>query len=66
MISAVERFLEKPCFPVAQKLQSTAQPTCEETHNVALLASGIRTISTKSPFPTFKTHFRVPSFESFS
>ena len=66
MISAVDKFLENPCLPVAQKLQSTAHPTCEETHRVALLPSGIKTISTKSPSPTLNTHFRVPSLESFS
>ena len=66
MISDNSKFLEKPCLPVAQKLQSTAHPTCEDIQSVALLPSGIRTISTRSPSPTLNTHFLVPSLESFS
>ena len=64
MISPTFRFLLKPIFAVAQKSQSTAQPTCEETHKVALLPSGMRTISTRSPSPTSNNHFLVPSEES--
>src|SRR5210317_1307869 len=63
MISSRLRFRENPCFPVAQKLQSTAQPTCDETHKVDLLFSGIKTISIKSFSPTLMTHFFVPSLE---
>ena len=66
IISAKFRFLENPCLPVAQKLQSTAQPTCEETHKVALFFSGINTISIRSLSPTLITHFLVPSFDVFS
>ena len=66
IISSKSKFLEKPCFPVAQKLQSTAHPTCDETHKVALFYSGMRTISIKSFSPTLMTHFLVPSFDDFS
>ena len=66
IISSRPRFLENPCFPVAQKLQSTAQPTCDETHKVDLFFSGISTISIRSFSPTLMTHFFVPSLEVFS
>ena len=41
MISAGVRFLLKPCLPVEQKLQSSEHPTCELTHRVPRLPSGM-------------------------
>ncbi len=40
-ISAAVRLRLKPCCAVEQKLQSIAQPTCEEMHNVARSPSGM-------------------------
>ena len=40
-ISAVVRLLLKPCCAVEQKLQSIAQPTCEEMHSVERSSSGM-------------------------
>src|SRR6266513_1927341 len=34
MISATDRFRLKPCLPVEQKAQSSAQPACEDTQRV--------------------------------
>src|SRR3990172_11748616 len=61
MISAVLRLRLKPCLPVEQNLQSSAQPACEEMHRVPLLASGMNTLSTALPLPASISHFRVPS-----
>jgi hypothetical protein len=48
MISAALRSRWKPCLPVEQNLQSRLQPTCEDTHSVARLPSGISTVSTSA------------------
>ena len=63
MISAVVKLPLKPCLPVAQKLQSSMQPTCEDTHSVLRPRSGISTLSTQSPPPVRTTHLQVPSAE---
>ena len=34
-ISAVDRFLVSPAWPVAQKGQAMPQPACDDTHMVA-------------------------------
>ena len=44
-ISAVLKLRLKPCCAVAQKEQSSAQPTCEEMHSVPRSGSGMNTIS---------------------
>ena len=41
MISAVNRLRLKPCRAVEQKLQLSAQPTCEDMHSVARSGSGM-------------------------
>lgn len=41
MISALVRSLLKPCLPVEQKLQSRAQPACDDTHRVPRPFCGI-------------------------
>ena len=48
MISALVRLRWKPCLPVEQKLQSSEQPTWDETHRVRRvpLSAGISTVST--------------------
>ena len=46
IISDTVKLRLKPCCAVEQKVQANAQPTCEETHNVARSASGIYTVST--------------------
>ncbi|MNE59978.1 hypothetical protein D3C80_1551000 [compost metagenome] len=63
MISAAVRSLLKPCLPVEQKLQSSAQPACEDTHRVPRLPCGMYTVSTQLPEFTRTTHLRVPSLE---
>src|SRR5690606_36133824 len=63
MISAAVRSLLNPCLPVEQKLQSSAQPACEETHSVPRPFCGIYTVSTQLPEATRTTHLRVPSLE---
>ena len=60
-ISAVLRLREKPCLPVEQKLQLTAQPACDDTHSVPRRASGMNTASTALPPPTSNSHLRVES-----
>ena len=61
MISATDRLRLKPCLPVEQKEQSSAQPACEEMHSVPRSVSGIYTASTALPPPTSSSHLRVPS-----
>ena len=46
IISDTFKLRLKPCCAVEQNLHSKAQPTCEETHNVARSSSGIYTVST--------------------
>ena len=66
-ISARLRLPPKPCLPVAQKLQSKAQPAWEEMHSVrrdassASADSGISTVSTTWPLPTAACHFTTAS-----
>ncbi|MNT61204.1 hypothetical protein D3C72_1988300 [compost metagenome] len=66
MISPVVRLREKPCLPVEQKRQLTAQPACEETHSVPRVSSGMYTVSTALPWPTSSSHLRVPSADRLS
>src|SRR3990167_4439724 len=61
--SAALRSLLKPCLPVEQKLQSNAQPACDDTHKVPRVPWGIYTVSTQLPDATRTTHLRVPSVE---
>ena len=61
MISATLRLRLKPCCAVEQKLQSSAQPTCEETQIVLREPSGICTVSMCWPSASSSTHFTVPS-----
>src|SRR5690606_19043757 len=63
MISAAVRSLLKPCLPVEQKLQSSAQPAWEDTQRVPRPFCGIYTVSTQLPDATRTTHLRVPSLE---
>ena len=64
-ISARVRLPSKPCLPVAQKLQSRAQPTWDEMHSVLRLGaapesgrtSGISTVSTALPCPVSRQPF---------
>jgi hypothetical protein len=44
MISAALRSRWKPCLPVEQKLQSSAQPTCDDTQSVPRPSSGMKTV----------------------
>jgi hypothetical protein len=64
MISAALRLRLKPCLPVEQKAQSSAQPACEDTHRVPRLVSGMNTVSTALALPTSSSHLRVPSAET--
>ena len=66
MISPVVRLREKPCLPVEQKRQLTAQPACDDTHSVPRVSSGMNTVSTALPLPTSISHLRVPSVEMWS
>src|SRR5262245_37920219 len=66
MISATVKLRLNPCLPVEQKLQSSAQPTCEETHNVPRFTSGINTVSMELPSFRRNSHLCVPSLEIFS
>mmetsp|Transcript_11479 Transcript_11479/g.29071 ORF Transcript_11479/g.29071 Transcript_11479/m.29071 type:complete len:278 (-) Transcript_11479:521-1354(-) len=52
-----------PIFPVAQKVQACAQPTCELTQIVVRPRSvhGIRTVSTSSPSDSRTSSLTVPS-----
>ena len=60
MISPVDKFRLKPCLPVEQNAQSSAQPACDEVHSVPRSSSGMNTASTALE-PTSGNHFRVPS-----
>ena len=67
-ISARLRLPLKPRLPVAQKLQSRAQPTWDEMHRVlrrdepsSPFASGMSTASTAWPEPTSTGHLTTPS-----
>ena len=61
MISAAVRLRLKPCLPVEQKAQSSAQPACDEMHSVPRSSSGMYTASTALPRSTSSSHLRVPS-----
>src|SRR6185503_6603262 len=63
MISPTRRSRLKPWRPVEQNLQSSAQPTWEETQSVPRSSSGMKTVSMPFPIPTSKSHFTVPSAE---
>ena len=41
MISPVVRLRLKPCLPVEQNAQSSAQPACDEMHSVPRSSSGM-------------------------
>jgi hypothetical protein len=62
-ISAVLRLRLKPCAPVEQNEQSSAQPTCEEMHSVPRPGSGMNTISIACEASARSSHLRVPSLE---
>lgn len=64
MISPAVRLRLKPCLPVEQKAQSSAQPACEEMHSVPRLVSGMNTVSTALALPTSSSHLRVPSLDT--
>ncbi len=64
MISALPRLRLKPCLAVAQNVQLSAQPTCEEMHRVPLGVSGMKTISTQLSGATRTSHLMVPSTDS--
>ena len=66
MISATVRLRLKPCLPVEQKAQSSAQPACVDTHSVPRSSSGMNTVSTALPLPTSIRNLRVPSSDSLS
>jgi len=66
MISATVRLRLKPCLPVEQKRQLTAQPACVEMHSVPRVSSGMNTVSTALPLPTSTSHLRVPSLDVWS
>ena len=53
----------KPCLPVEQNAQSSAQPACDETQSVPRSSSGMKTVSIALPAPTSSSHLRVPSAE---
>ena len=61
MISPTVRLRLKPCLPVEQNAQSSAQPACEEMHSVPRSSSGMKTVSIALPAPTSSSHLRVPS-----
>ena len=61
MISDTVRLRLKPCLPVEQKRQLTAQPAWVEMHSVPRFSSGMNTVSTALPLPTSTSHLRVPS-----
>ena len=63
MISPVVRLRLKPCLPVEQNRQLTAQPACVEMHSVPRWVSGMNTVSTALPCPTSSSHLRVPSVD---
>src|SRR5690606_3697624 len=65
-ISSVRKLREKPCLPVEQKAQLTAQPACVDTHRVPRSVSGMKTVSIAFPSPTSSSHFRVPSADWWS
>ncbi len=48
-ISAVDRFLVRPAWPVAQNGQPIPQPACDDTHIVTRSEYFIRTDSTSAP-----------------
>ena len=74
MISPADRLRLKPCVPVEQNWQLRPQPTCEETHRVPRLVSGMNTASIALP-PVLSpsngpsmpsSHLYVPSAACFS
>ena len=61
IISATVKLRLNPWRAVEQKVQSKAQPTCEDTHKVPRSSSGINTVSMALPSAKRKTHLQVPS-----
>ena len=53
-------------MPVAQNEQLSVQPTCDDTHKVPRLSSGMNTISMALLPGTFNNHLRVPSSDKLS
>src|SRR5581483_1728293 len=66
MISAQDRLRLNPCVAVEQNVQFSAQPICEDTHNVPREGSGMYTVSTALPPSMPSSHLRVPSLETLS
>ena len=66
MISAVDKLRLKPCAPVEQKLQFSAQPICEDTHKVPRVGSGMYTVSIALPLSMPSSHLCVPSVATLS
>ena len=63
-ISLAERLRRNPMRPVAQNTQPSAQPACDEMHNVRRLPSGMRTDSIASPSSSAQRNFWVPSVDT--
>ena len=61
MISAVDRLRLKPCVAVEQNWQLRPQPTCEDTHSVPRVGSGMYTASMALPPSMPSSHLCVPS-----
>src|SRR3990167_10222157 len=61
IISAVVRLRLNPCLPVEQKSQFKIQPTCDDTHSVPRVFSGIKTVSIQLPSYNLISHLWVPS-----
>ena len=66
MISAVDRLRLKPCVPVEQNWQLSAQPTCEDTHSVPRPLSGMYTASIAFSPSMPSSHLCVPSVDGLS
>ncbi len=62
-ISPAVRLRPNPSVAVAQNVQSSAQPTCDEMHCVTLSPSGMMTLSIARPSAVVIRSFRVPSVE---
>ncbi len=68
MISAVVRLRLKPWVAVEQNVQFRPQPTCEDTHSVPRVLSGMYTVSMAflPSTPIASSHLWVPSAEGLS
>jgi hypothetical protein len=66
MISAALRLRLNPCLAVEQKVQSKAQPTCDETHSVPRPGSGMNTVSMALSSSKRNNHLIVPSEDTCS